>query len=130
MGTSGDERRRAREGHCCWGIGFTNANCPPRAIAARWRDFPRPALAANEAPTLLFEPPHTPSWSRWPPPLGIRHALALGSFLQTLANPRRRFSHSESFDHRCRPETLRTAIATAFFWPTNTTSLLPLVRPV
>ena len=26
--------------------------------------------------------------------------------------------------------TLRTAIATAFFWPTNTTSRLPRVTPV
>ena len=40
------------------------------------------------------------------------------------------FSHSESFDQRRRPDTLRTAIATAFFWPTSTTSLLPLVMPV
>jgi hypothetical protein len=39
-------------------------------------------------------------------------------------------SHSASFDQRRRPETLRTAIATAFFWPTSTTSLLPLVMPV
>jgi hypothetical protein len=34
-------------------------------------------------------------------------------------------SHSCSFDHRRRPETFRTAMATAFFWPTNTTSFLP-----
>ena len=39
-------------------------------------------------------------------------------------------SHSFSFDHRRRPETLRTAIATAFFWPTNTTSRFPRVTPV
>jgi len=39
-------------------------------------------------------------------------------------------NHSASFDQRRRPETLRTAMPTAFFWPTNTTSLLPLVRPV
>ena len=39
-------------------------------------------------------------------------------------------SHSDNFDHLRRPETLRTAMATAFFCPTNTTSLLPLVRPV
>src|SRR5712691_5765208 len=39
-------------------------------------------------------------------------------------------SHSFSFDHRRRPETLRTAIATAFFWPTSTTSFLPRVTPV
>src|SRR6516225_10571341 len=31
-------------------------------------------------------------------------------------------SHSASFDHRRRPETLRTAMAMAFFCPTNTTS--------
>jgi hypothetical protein len=29
------------------------------------------------------------------------------------------FSYSESFDQRRRPETLRTAIAMAFFWPTS-----------
>jgi hypothetical protein len=31
-------------------------------------------------------------------------------------------SHSCNFDHRRRPETFRTAMATAFFCPTNTTS--------
>jgi hypothetical protein len=31
-------------------------------------------------------------------------------------------SHSSSLDRRGRPETLRTAIAMAFFWPTGTTS--------
>ena len=35
-----------------------------------------------------------------------------------------------SFDHRRRPETLRTAMAMAFFCPTNTTSRFPLVTPV
>src|ERR1700738_1812080 len=39
-------------------------------------------------------------------------------------------SHSWSFDHRRRPEMLRTAIATAFFWPTSPTSFLPRVTPV
>ena len=39
-------------------------------------------------------------------------------------------SHSPSFDHRRRPETFRTAMATAFFCPTNTTSFLPRVTPV
>jgi hypothetical protein len=39
-------------------------------------------------------------------------------------------SHSFSFDHRRRPETLRTAIAIAFFWPTSTTSRFPRVTPV
>jgi hypothetical protein len=39
-------------------------------------------------------------------------------------------SRSWSFDHRRRPEMLRTAIATAFFWPTKTTSFLPRVTPV
>jgi hypothetical protein len=34
-------------------------------------------------------------------------------------------SHSASFDQRRRPETLRTAKAIAFFWPTRTTSRLP-----
>jgi hypothetical protein len=38
-------------------------------------------------------------------------------------------SHWSSFDRRRRPETLRTAIAMAFFWPTRTTSLLPRVTP-
>ena len=39
-------------------------------------------------------------------------------------------THSFSFDHLRRPETLRTAMATAFFWPTSTTSRLPRVTPV
>ena len=39
-------------------------------------------------------------------------------------------SHSSSFDQRRRPEALRTAMATAFFWPTSTTSRLPRVTPV
>jgi hypothetical protein len=39
-------------------------------------------------------------------------------------------SHSASFDQRRRPEALRTAIATAFFCPTMTTSRLPLVTAV
>ena len=39
-------------------------------------------------------------------------------------------SHSLSFDHRRRPDTLRAAIATAFFCPTNTTRRLPRVTPV
>ena len=39
-------------------------------------------------------------------------------------------SHSPSFDQRRRPDTLRTAIAMAFFWSTRTTSLLPRVTPV
>jgi hypothetical protein len=39
-------------------------------------------------------------------------------------------SHSPSFDQRRRPETLRTAIAMAFFCPTSTTSRLPRVMPV
>ena len=40
------------------------------------------------------------------------------------------FSHSRNFDQRRRPETLRTAMATAFFCPTSTTSRLPRVTPV
>jgi hypothetical protein len=36
-------------------------------------------------------------------------------------------SHSLNFDQRRRHETLRTAMATAFFWPTSTTSFLPRV---
>ena len=39
-------------------------------------------------------------------------------------------SHSLNFDQRRRPETLRTAMATAFFLPTSTTSSLPRVTPV
>ena len=39
-------------------------------------------------------------------------------------------NHSLNFDHRRRPEALRTAMATAFFCPTKTTSHLPLVTPV
>jgi hypothetical protein len=38
-------------------------------------------------------------------------------------------NHSFSFDHRRRPETLRTAMATAFFWPTRTTRRFPRVTP-
>ena len=39
-------------------------------------------------------------------------------------------SHSFNFDQRRRPETFFTAMATAFFWPTKTTSRLPRVTPV
>jgi hypothetical protein len=39
-------------------------------------------------------------------------------------------SHSSSFDQRRRPETFRTAIAIALFWPTRTTRRLPRVTPV
>ena len=39
-------------------------------------------------------------------------------------------NHSRSFDHRRRPDTLRTAIATALRVPTSTTSRLPRVMPV
>jgi hypothetical protein len=39
-------------------------------------------------------------------------------------------SHSSSFDQRRRPETLRTVIAMAFFWPTRTTSSLPRVEEI
>jgi hypothetical protein len=39
-------------------------------------------------------------------------------------------SHSPSFDQRCRPEMLRTAMASAFFCPTKMTSRLPRVIPV
>ena len=38
--------------------------------------------------------------------------------------------HSFSFDHRRRPETLRTAMATAFFCPTRITKRFPRVTPV
>jgi hypothetical protein len=46
----------------------------------------------------------------------VRHH-ALASRFETSA-----LNHSASFDQRRRPETLRTAIATAFFCPTRTTS--------
>jgi hypothetical protein len=39
-------------------------------------------------------------------------------------------SHSFSFAYRRRPDTLRTAMAIAFFWPTSTTSRFPRVTPV
>jgi hypothetical protein len=38
--------------------------------------------------------------------------------------------HSASLDHLRRLETFRTAMATAFFCPTNTTRRLPRVTPV
>ena len=51
---------------------------------------------------------------------------ACGAAVSSLPAP----SHSSSFDHRRRPDTLRTAMATAFFWPTRTTRRLPRVTPV
>ena len=39
-------------------------------------------------------------------------------------------SHSFNFDQRRRPDTFFTAMATAFFCPTRTTSRLPRVTPV
>jgi len=56
--------------------------------------------------------------------------LVRGSPTASRAYPLGSASHSRSFDHRRRPEMLRTAIATAFFWPTSTTSFLPRVTPV
>jgi hypothetical protein len=58
----------------------------------------------------------------------IRLHSALNEFVGPAGAPSR--SHSSSLDHRRRPEMLRTAIATAFFWPTITTSRLPRVTPV
>ena len=58
----------------------------------------------------------------------IRLQSAFYEFVGPAGAPSR--SHSSSFDHRRRPEMLRTAIATAFFWPTITTSRLPRVTPV
>jgi hypothetical protein len=58
----------------------------------------------------------------------IRLHSALNEFVGPAGAPWR--SHSSSLDHRRRPEILRTAIATAFFWPTMTTSRLPRVTPV
>src|SRR5262249_11996221 len=53
------------------------------------------------------------------------------SQLRVIESPRNTGrSHSFNFDHRRRPETLPTAMATAFFWPTSTTSFLPRVTPV
>ena len=54
-------------------------------------------------------------------------ASPVRSFSGSPAGP---LNHSSSFDQRRRPEAFRTAIATAFFWPTSTTSRLPRVTPV
>ena len=67
---------------------------------------------------------------------GTFATFAVSSVLAQLAMPNCREtggfgrSHSLSFDHRLRPDTLRTAMATAFFCPTSTTSFLPRVTPV
>jgi hypothetical protein len=66
--------------------------------------------------------------------VGLLHPIIrlIGGYVRrgcdVTGEPRR--SHSASFDHRRRPETLRTAIAMPFFCPTSTTSRLPLVTPV
>jgi hypothetical protein len=71
---------------------------------------------------------------RWP-----RYVEAVAAFPAAMAQPAVPIcretgcpgrSHSDSFDHRHRPEMLRTAMATAFFCPTNTTSRFPRVTPV
>jgi hypothetical protein len=56
--------------------------------------------------------PRPPWW------LGDARHHALASRFETCA-----LSHSANFDQRRRPETLRTAMATAFFCPTRTTSV-------
>src|SRR6516162_926382 len=66
--------------------------------------------------------PHQQAGRRWP-----LSACASTPVDTRLSGHR---SHSASFDHRRRPETLRTAMAMAFFCPTNTTSRFPLVTPV
>ena len=53
--------------------------------------------------------------------------LPVSCYLRFGAEP---LSHSANFDHRRRPETLRTAMATAFFCPTSRTNRFPLVTPV
>ena len=45
----------------------------------------------------------------------------MNSTIGRRAEPKR----SSSFDQRRRPDTLRTAMAMAFFWPTRTTSRFP-----
>ena len=52
-------------------------------------------------------------------PQSLRTQLAMPNCRETGSFGR---SHSLSFDHRLRPDTLRTAMATAFFCPTSTTS--------
>jgi hypothetical protein len=69
------------------------------------------------------------------PQLSCLHALLPLTSLQNPVMPICRAtgcpgSHSASFDHRRRPEMLRTAMAMAFFWPTSTTSRFPRVTPV
>jgi hypothetical protein len=66
----------------------------------------------------------------------VRTPLMSGSekyyFKQALAiGPKRQIglNHSRSFDHRRRPETFLTAIATAFFCPSRTTTRLPRGTP-
>jgi hypothetical protein len=75
--------------------------------------------------------------TRWRDTGGLHTLTVVGQVLMAqLAMPIRRepggpgCSHSASFDHRRRPKTLRTAMATAFFCPTRTTSRLPRVTPV
>jgi hypothetical protein len=58
------------------------------------------------------------------PPTGTQPTMLIGRESDG------RCSHSCNFDQRRRPETLRTAMATAFLCPTKTTSRLPRVTPV
>ena len=60
----------------------------------------------------------------------VAHPHLKWTFCESAAVPVRSAdaaSHSFSFDHLRRPDTLRTAMATAFFWPTSTTSRSPIV---
>ena len=111
------------------------------------------SLCANPASAGAFDTlfgtrhPHEGRWCAYIVDLIISHKKIAAKRLHTLtvvgqvlmaqlAMPIRRelgelgHNHSTSFDHRRRPETLRTAMATAFFCPTRITSRLPRVTPV
>ncbi len=84
--------------------------------------FPR----AHDRPVGNIEP------HRWVDAIRRKSAAAVGQPAMPMGRERDGpgRSHSCSFDQRRRPETLRTAMATAFFCPTRTTSRLPRLTPV
>src|SRR5262249_52804852 len=96
----------------CWGGSFRSAppsRCHPRSPRLGWTSTKSIIVTG---PGLASKPAH--------PQPAMPNSREMGG-------PGR--SHSASFDHLRRPEAFRTAMATAFFCPTNTTSRLPRVTP-
>jgi hypothetical protein len=132
---------------CAVGLGVWSQPFSRLGIARLREHFIRTRGDMESARNSMADPCRTPSWAQnagaksrpLQGGLFISPMSPVGGYSATLAQlamPNCREtdgfgrSHSLSFDHRFRPDTLRTAMATAFFCPTSTTSFLPRVTPV